>query len=157
MSLQEQLEHIYDHLKADIDKALEREVLDAVRKEEISTIEDVVYDAYDPLMYRRRGDYGGMADPYNIEGEVEDGQLRVVNTTEPNSKYASIGSKYKNLPKLIEYGHGGPGGRYDFPRYGAGYMKPRRFTQQTKERLQKTGAHKDALEDGLNRLGIKTK
>lgn len=160
MTLEQQLERIAAKLAPKIDDALEHEVADAIREEEAETIAEVVYGVYTPKMYRRRGDMGGFADPYNIEAEVKNGRLTVKNTTEPNpggTLNDDAVTTGKHLDELIEYGHGSSGGFYDFPKRGASFMKPRPFTAKTIEHLRKNKAHLDALKAGLKRLGIKTK
>lgn len=160
MTLAQQLERIVAKLAPKIDDALEHEVADAIRDEESETINEVVYGVYTPKMYRRRGDMGGFADPYNIEAEVKNGRLTVKNTTEPNpggTLNNDVVTTGKHLDELIEYGHGGSGGYYDFPKRGAAYMKKRQFTAKIIGHLKKNKAYLDALKAGLKRLGIKTK
>ena len=161
MTIKGALKEANRRIAAKIDEALDHEVADAVRSEEVETILDVVYGVYTtPVMYDRRGDFGGMADPYNIEHEVKNGKLVVVNNTDPNPggvvdiDQVTTG---KYLDQLIEYGHDSSGGVYDFPKAGAKFMKPRPFTQKTMEHLDKNKAHVDALRDGLKRRGVKVR
>lgn len=163
-TLRDQLARIKQRIAPKIDDALEHEVADAIRDEEAETIKETIYGVrtpvYSPKMYHRRGDDGGMGDPYNIEHEVKDGVLTVVNKTDPNpggTMNNDLVTTGKYLDKLIEYGHGSSGGFYDFPKAGANFMKPRPFTAKTIEHLKQNKAHVDALQDGLERQGIKTK
>ena len=118
----------------------------------------MVYGAYQPIIYQRRGQYEGLGDPYNIEiagGAARGGVLTVVNTTEPNPGGVMDRGRVttdKNLPLLVEKGHGA-GGAYDFPRRGRGYMKPRPFTDKTIEALMVSNEHVEALKAGLRRQG----
>ena len=160
MTLAQQLEQIAAQLRPIIDDALEHEVADAIQVEEAETIKEVVYGAYTPKLYRRRGDMDGFGDPYNLEAKVKDGTLRVRNVTNPNPGGTLNDDRVttgKYLDKLIEYGHGSSGGFYDFPKAGANFMKPRPFIEKTLEHLRQNKAYVDALKDGLKRLGIKTK
>ncbi len=141
-----------------IDKTLDTDVKTAVMIEEMGTINEVVYKAYKrPVMYERRGSMGGLADFHNIEHTVKDGTLHVFNTAEPNPggvvnvERVTTG---KYLDMLIEYGDGGPGGFYDFPKRGAAYMRPRPFTQKTIEHLKEDKLHVNALRQGLQRRGV---
>lgn len=155
MTLAQQLKGIAAQLAPKIDDALENEVADAVRSEEAEAISEVVYGVYTPKMYRRRGDMGSS---YNIEADVKNGRLIVRNTTEPNSGGTLNNDAVttgKHLDELIEYGHGGGGGFYDFPKRGASYMSPRPFTATTIEHLQENKSHVDALKAGLKRQGVK--
>lgn len=159
MTIREALKRANQQIQAKIDDAMTHEVFEEVRDEEAATIFEVVYQAYTPKMYRRRGEYEGMGDPYNIEikgGAAKGGVLVVVNTTEPNpggcvSNDVTTG---KNLPELIEYGNGYKGYSYDFPKRGAAYMKARPFTAKTIEHLKESNAHITALKNGLKRRGL---
>lgn len=160
MTLAQQLDRIAAKLAPKIDNVLAHEVADAVREEESATIKETVYNAYTPKLYRRRGDLDGLADPYNLEATVKNGVLSVRNVTEPNPGGTMNDARVttgKHLDELIEFGHGGVGGSYDFPTHSANFMKARPFTKETVERLKKNKAHVKALRDGLKRLGIKTK
>lgn len=145
-----------------IDNAMTNEVFKEVQEEEAATIYEVVYKVYKPKMYRRRGEYGGMADPYNIEikgGSAQGGIMIVVNMTEPNpggcvdNDAVTTG---KNLPELVEYGDGYKFYRYDFPS-GGRFMYARPFTAKTIEHLKESKAHIAAMRAGLRRQGIKVK
>ena len=160
MTIAEALKQANEKLKPKIDNALTKEVFEAVRETEAAVIPDVVYGAYQPVIYQRRGQYEGLGDTYNIEiagGAARGGVLTVVNTTEPNHGGVIDRDRVttdKNLPLLVERGQGA-GGAYDFPRRGRGYMKPRPFTDKTIEALMITREHVEALKDGLRRQGVK--
>ena len=161
MTIREALKRANIKLQPKIDDAMTKEVFEEVADEESATIYDEVYKVYKPKMYRRRGDNGGLGDPYNIAirgGSAKNGKMAVVNLTDPNpdgcmSDGVTTG---KDLPALIEYGHGYKWNYYDFPGKGK-YMKPRPFTKKTIEHLKENGAHIDALRAGLRRQGIKVK
>lgn len=155
----------------DIDDVLSKEVFKTIKEVEEKSIIDNVYEVYKPAIYERRGDEGGLGDPDNIvmEETPKNGVLKVVNITEPNpytnseSREWSIAEmderRYgvttnKNLPELVEYGHGNPY-EYDFPRPGRAYMKPRKFTEQTIGILDLLGEHIDSFKVGLKRHGYK--
>ena len=67
MTLSDALTKIGKQLAPKIDDALAKEVFEEVQDEEGATIYSEVYKVYTPRMYRRRGEYGGLADPYNIK------------------------------------------------------------------------------------------
>lgn len=162
MTIREALEKANRKLMSKIDNAMSNEVFKKVQDEEAATIYEEVYKVYTPIMYDRRREYGGLADPYNIEmrgGTAKNGVLVVVNTTEPNpGGCPDVGqvTTGKNLPELVEYGDGYKFYRYDFPK-NRRYMKPRPFTQKTIEHLKQNRAHVSALKAGLKRQGIKVK
>lgn len=142
--------------------ALEDDCFRIIRFTEQQVIDEVVYDAYTPKLYQRRGEYGGMADPTNIEMKnngASDWKIEVINTTEPNDWAADDDSLErvtmgKNLPELIEYGDGYRGYRYDFSGKGA-YMRPRPFTAKTIEALITSEACWTAMFAGLEKRGLR--
>lgn len=161
MTIKEALREANKQLMAKINNAMTKEVFEKVRDKEVVAIKSTVYDAYAPeeMTYRRRGEYGGMADPYNIEikgGAAKNGRMAVVNMTEPNPGGCLSDARIttgKNLPELIEYGDGYKFYQYDFPTKGA-YMRPRPFTAKTIESLKESGELVKALKDGLKRQGV---
>lgn len=160
MTLTDALTKINRQLATKIDDAMTKEVFEEVRDEEAATIYAEVYKVYTPRIYRRRGEYGGLADPYNIEikgGVAKGGRMAVINVTDPNpggtmnNDHVTTG---KNLPELVEHGDGYKFYHYDFHSRGR-YMNARSFTAKTIENLKKNRAHVTALRDGLRRQGIK--
>lgn len=163
MTIREALERANQQLMAKVDNAMTKEVFEEVRDEEAATIYSEVYKVYTPRIYRRRGEYGGLGDPYNIEirgGAAKGGTMVVVNMTDPNPGGCASDSQVttgKNLPELVEFGDGYKYYRYDFPKAGAAYMRSRPFTAKTIEHLKASGAHVRALKAGLKRQGIKVR
>lgn len=127
-----------------INTSLRTEVLDAVRKEEAKQVQSVVYDSYEPTVYERRDD---MKKDVNIIGTVNGTVLHVENITPPNSKGNPPPTTDKDLAKVIETGVG-----YDYFSPGA-----RPFTQATVDALSASGAHVEALKNGLVKAGIRVK
>ena len=146
------------YVRKAVDTALTTDVFPAVQKEELRAIDDVVYSQPTSGYYRRRGEYDGLGDPYNIVikgGAARNGILSVINVAIPNAYLngvnGALATTNKNLQYLIEYGHsqsGDPG--YDY------WSKPkaRPFTATTIERLQASGVHRVALKNGLIKQGI---
>ena len=132
------------YIKNVINTSLRTEVLDAVRKEEAKQVQSVVYDSYEPTVYERRYDMGNDA---NIIGTVKGTVLQVENITPPNNKGDPPPTTDKDLAKVIETGVG-----YDYFSPGA-----RPFTQATADALSASGAHVDALKNGLVKAGIRVK
>ena len=159
MTLKERLHKLARQMQPVINDALAHEVADTVRDTEINAILDNVYGVYSPVIYDRRGAFGGMADPANIEHRVDDdGTLHVWNATPANPGGTLDNSRVtsgKYLADLVEHGHNCGRGKYDFPSRGA-YMKPRQFTAITVEKIKSSGEIKAALKAGLKRLGFKT-
>lgn len=132
------------YIKNVINTSLRTEVLDAVRKEEAKQVQSVVYDSYEPTVYERRDD---MKKDVNIIGTVNGTVLHVENITPPNNKGDPPPTTDKDLAKVIETGVG-----YDYFSPGA-----RPFTQATVDALSASGAHVDALKNGLVKAGIRVK
>lgn len=163
MTIREALDAANKRLMKKIDNAMSNEVFEDVQVKEVAAINDVVYKVYMPSLYSRRGAFGGLADPHNIEivgGTARDGVMVVVNRTEPSPggcRDSSAVTTNKNLPELIEFGHEYKSYRYDFPRRGAAYMEPRPFTAKTIEYLKKSRSYILALQSGLQRQGVKVR
>lgn len=145
------------YLQSAIDDVLTEDVFPVVREKEVDTIMDVVYSQPTSGYYRRRGEYEGIGDPYNIEirGDVaKNGILSVVNVTVPNpylngsNANGGYASQNKDLPSVIEYGRG-----YDY------WKKPKKrpFTAKTIERLKESDEVRTALKNGLKSRGIASK
>jgi hypothetical protein len=87
-----------------------------------------------------------------VYNEIDDLTIFVTNETKPNPFARDGATTKKNLPELIEYGHGYKGYLYDYP--GSPYSEPRPFTANTIEDLEKHGQHIDALRKGLKKRGF---
>lgn len=136
------------YLKKKIDNALENEVAETIKSTQQEVIQDVVYEAYTPKFYERRGrDGGGLGDIENMHSTVKDGVLTVTNLTEPNPDYEHNLLKSQYIDTAVEYGQ-----RYDYFNPGA-----RPFNETTIERLQNNKKHIEAIRRGLKRQGINTK
>jgi hypothetical protein len=155
MSSHTSLGSLFSHIEARINWALGDEVMDAVRKAEAKAIDAEVYSVYSPSVYVRRGESKGLGDPRNIRmaEKPSNGVLVVVNETKPNPNPFKSDSMEKNLPELVEYGHGNRW-MYDYPRDGLAYMEPRPFTARTASDLRASRDHVEALRRGLIRRGM---
>ena len=138
-----------------IDNSLENEVFEVVRSEEIKSIETDVFAVYTPKIYERRA-FGGIDDEENITHDtVKNGTIKIENITEFNEEYKTA-NEGPELAVLIEYGHGNKDYYYDYPS-SDDFCDPRPFISNTRERLKKSGKHKEALKNGLKRINIKIK
>lgn len=144
MPIVKSLNQAMTYIRNVINTSLRTEVLDAVRKEEAKQVQSVVYDSYEPTEYERRDD---MKKDVNIIGTVNGTVLHVENITPPNSKGNPPPTTDKDLAKVVETGVG-----YDYFSPGA-----RPFTQATMDALSASGAHVDALKNGLVKAGIRVK
>lgn len=129
-------------LKERLGKALEVNVAKTGRETMKEKIEDRVYGVYDPVLYDRQKDDGGLTDDENIL------------TTMVNETTLSIESHRmdgdKNVSEVIVSGQGYD---YDFPYNG----RSRDFVEATKEELFDTNAHVAAMYSGLKKQGLDVK
>ena len=133
-------------LKKSVDNALNAEVAQAIKETQSDVIQDVVYNAYTPKLYQRRGALGGgLGDTTNMYHEVYDGVLTVENRTPPNPDYSHTALQSKSIDTAVERGE-----RYDY--WGDAFPRP--FTAKTVERLENSDILTKAISSGLNRQGI---
>ena len=103
------------YIKKAVDKSLTEDVYPVVQQAEVETVDEVVYSQKTSGFYRRRGEYEGIGDPYNIviKGDVaKNGILSVINITLPNGylngENGDRATTNKDLPYLIERGRSHP-------------------------------------------------
>ncbi|OZB98019.1 hypothetical protein [Paenibacillus sp. XY044] len=136
------LKELENLIKAKISKSLQTSVAQVGRETMKEKIEDVVYAVYEPVLYERQKDDGGLTDDENIL------------TTMVNDTTLSIESHRmdgdKNVSEVIVSGDGYD---FEFPYYG----RPRDFVEATKEELADTRGHVAALYVGLKKQGLDVK
>ena len=149
------LKELRNYIEKCIDDSLENEVLETVKKIEISHVDEDVFDVYSPSVYERRGVLG-IDDPDNIVGNIsQNGVLEVENITEFNPEYETENLGL-GLVKLIEYGHGTSGYFYDYPT-SKDFTEPRPFISNTKKEIKEYKSHVIAMKSGLEKHQIKVK
>ncbi len=137
------------YLQTKINDALNNEVAAAVKQAESEVIDSVVYAAYQPSKYVRRGFNKGLGDKANMVHTVSsDGTLTVENITEQNPAYKHGSYGTNKTAGMVEHGT-----NYDY--WTDPFPRP--FTQKTIDRLNQTSEVKDALVQGLKRQGIDAK
>ena len=144
-----------------VSEVLEKDAARAVKKVERRNIEQTVYDATKPRVYKRRGHDWGLADERNMKSEIlQDGVLRITNVTKPNKKYKDSLPVTADLPELIEYGDGHNNMNYTWSRSDGTdheFKDARPFTKNTAEELKSQKQHITALKHGLKNRKIKIK
>lgn len=129
-------------LKDKVSKSLQTNVVQTGRETMKDKINDVVYSVYEPTMYVRQMDDGGLTDDENIL------------TTMVNETTLSIEShrmdRDKNVSETVITGEGYD---YEFPYNG----RPRDFVEATKEELINTRSHISAMYKGLRAQGLEVK
>ena len=146
--LYDDVEELLKSLEADIEDTLMHEVLDEVKEIELRHVEEDVLDIYTPKIYERRSiGEGGIDDPDNIVGTVENMELEVENITPFASGYGTW-NRGIGLTELINDGNSTSGYFYD---YHGEFNQPRPFLDNTIEEIERTDDVEDALARGLNK------
>ena len=113
---------------------------------------DIVYNAYSPTQYKRRGDDGGLSDTDNMiitSADMRNGKVLLTfeNITSGVDTLAG-----KRLDETIN-----DGVKDNWANPGV-WSEPRRFIEETRERLQqKSDELADELRKELQRAGFKTR
>lgn len=144
--LYDDVEELLKSLEADIEDTLMHEVLYEVEEIELRHVEEDVFDVYKPKIYERR-DSGGIDDPDNIVGTVQNMELEVENITPFASGYGTW-NRGVGLTELINDGNSTSGYFYD---YSGEFNQPRPFLDNTIEEIERTDDVEDALARGLNK------
>lgn len=102
-------------LKGVIYDALDQDIADDIKEYESAAARSVVYGAYVPTMYSRRGTLQNVEYMrHTVDGNLK---LEVVNEA-PFNDYPSSDNKGNELAMLVELGNGGGGYYYEhFPKY----------------------------------------
>lgn len=125
-----------------ISKALQQNVAPTVKRVMKEKIEEVVYSVYDPTMYERDKEHGGLLDEDNMKVTMlNDTTLSVENVRSDDGR---------NVAEIVETGEGY---EFEFPYNGI----PRPFTEATREELRSTNEHTYAFYQGLKRQGLDVK
>lgn len=129
-------------LQNKISKALQQNVAPTVKRIMKEKIEEEVYSVYDPIMYERDRESGGLLAESNMQVEmINDTTLSVENTRSDNGR---------NVAEIVETGQNY---NFDFQYNGI----PRPFTEATREELRNTNEHVAAMYAGLKKMGLDVK
>ena len=152
------------YLKKQVEDTLYKDVGEMVQDVQSIEIEKTVYSVYDPIMYDRRRESGGLKDKNNMRKHIhrrgDSVILKVINETKPSRGiHSKIGGSNYRLAELIEFGHGySDGMQYDWVKNRRGdaykYLKPRPFTERTINEIKNKKLHSKYMQQGLNQRGI---
>lgn len=124
------IEDLVNFVKQDVSNAMVSYVAEEVKDKHQEVIEEVVYNPYDPKEYIRRYEKGGLLSRDNMKSTVNvNGDyvyLELENIT-PVSDYTYDSNRGDRLDEIIEYG---TDGLHE-------YSKPRRFIEETQNRVDK--------------------
>ncbi|MBX4152349.1 hypothetical protein [Paenibacillus lautus] len=137
-----ELEKVLQQLQSKINKVQLQNVAPVVKGVMKEKIEEEVYSVYDPTMYERDREHGGLLDEANMEVTMlNETTLSVENIRSDNGR---------NVAEIVETGEG-----YDFEFMYNGIPRP--FTEATREELRNTNEHIHAMYAGLKKQGINVK
>lgn len=146
------LKELEKELRKRIDIAMLTDVTQTVSEVMIDHIQQDVYDTYEPTVYNRRWDNGGLADPNNVVSSMEGNTLIVENYTLGNQyingRNGDVSKNYnKPIVNIIETGVG----------YDTRFNMKRPFIENTIYDLATNKYHVEALKQGLNKTGLEVK
>lgn len=93
-----------------INKCLREEVTPLIKQEIQKSVDDVVYAAGTPTVYKRRGDNGGLRDVDNMVAFYQNGEVDIYNVAEASGK------NFDPLDERLIYGYGDEDKWYNQPR-----------------------------------------
>src|SRR5690625_4783332 len=141
---------------------------DEIKVVESMMVEKIVYKAYEPEVYRRRGESGGLADTRNMKHSASIGAgkvgLNIVNVTPQNTENVNMQTNdvfqasnktlrdKTSLASLVEGGDGTGGLRYTYQN-GGEYLASRPIQAETVRELKSSKKHLDALVSDLRSKG----
>ena len=153
------LKELEKELYKRINTALDTEVADTVKEVMTDHIVKDVYDKYEPKLYQRRYNDGGLLDPENIIATMgNDGELLVQNIT--------LGSDtvYSQDPSGFGYYNSRNANEFITPiiESGVGYDAwdeafPRPYVQNTHDDLEQNHYHTEAMKRSLKKQGLEVK
>ena len=137
------IEELMEYVKKDMVKTIHRNS-DEIEDVMLINIKQNVYNAYDPVSYKRRWENGGLYSRDNIMVKakpVADGvSIQIENETKANGW-----DKGQLLAEIIEYGVGDPEDS-ETP----DYAKPRPFVEPTREDLEEYETIQKILKSNLD-------
>ena len=150
------LKELEKELYKRINIALDTDVTDTVKDVMTDHIIRDVYDKYDPTVYQRRYNNGGLLDSENIVSTIgNDGELLVQNVT--------MGSETFYIPNIKKTFKSANADKFITPviEYGKGYdvvdIEPRPFMQNTHDDLEQNHYHTEAMKRSLKKQGLEVK
>lgn len=145
------LDKYLSQLQFDINNALIGDVADGAKETMQNVIDDVVYKSYNPTVYSRRGDNGGLSDKRNMIVSAVPNGILLTNETPVNYAYGvSHFAGDKSLSDIICEGRD----NYMYGDESYAYYEPRDFMAETQNRLDDGDAEKLVM-DALIKKGYK--
>lgn len=135
------LDSLFKHIEKQVQDTMENEVADAVKDNMAEAVQTSVYDAYNPMYYKRRMQNGGLIDKDNMEvTEIPNGiAVRDVAPLDNGRNRSDF-----SLDEIIVNGLGNQPFKRDM--YAC-----------CKEKLEQNNDHVEALKQGLKKRGFNVK
>lgn len=139
-------------IQVKINQAMNTTVASGVKEIESENANEFVYNSYDPTVYERRGNDGGLSDVRNMNHVVDTSgnstTLEVTNDTMSNPDFLPWQDTPHKIAQEVEFGFG-----YNYGNGNEPYAQERPFQRETINELA-TGKAKKLLQKGLKELGI---
>lgn len=133
------IDSLFKHIEKQVQDTMKNEVADAVKNNMAEAVQTSVYNAYNPMYYKRRMQNGGLIDKDNMEvTEIPNGI--VVRDVAPLDN----GRRDFSLDEIIVNGWGNQPFERD-------------FYAETEDRLLGNNEHIESLKQGLKKRGINVK
>ena len=150
MSLMDEYQRAIAQLRADVNDVIHNDMRDGIRVAMMDSARKVVYEAYDPKVYIRRGT---LTDASHYEFDNIDMGIEVTSNISGNPAYAPPASSGWNpgfIGNIIQTGNG-----YPWLRRGSDMnsIGPRPWLDKGMEDYVRTGAANSDLADGLRARG----
>lgn len=147
---------LLDALQAEINKALRDEVAKITVQTMNEAVKEDVYSSYDPTLYIRREEDGGLSDTRNMTVElIGNDTISITNDTRGNDDYSNTeGWDSGAIDGIIVTGHG-----YNWSKSKIYKLQPfpRDFYAGTVARLRKGNLLVNTLKAGLRKRGLDVK
>ncbi len=144
-------------LRRMIQDSLENEVAEKVKDEQIKQADEVVYAAYSPKEYDRRGSSsGGLKSRDSIVSNTSREKNQIILRVR-NVATGADDMSGRGIAGLVEYGQGGGYGRYTWTPPNdrdASYLQPRPFIEGTRLSIANNRYHVKYLQKGLAARGV---
>jgi hypothetical protein len=135
-----------------VTKAMKDTVAPAIKEMESANVDEFVYNVYEPKVYERRMDNGGLSDINNMSDNITISgnsiSLTVDNNTMTNTDFMPRNGTPHLIAGEVEFGYG-----YDYGGYGQAFEEERPYIRETINEL-KYGKAKKLLQEGLKKQGI---
>lgn len=142
-------------LQKKVAEAMNETVAPGVKSIESENVNEFVYSAYDPEVYERRMNNGGLSDVNNMVHEVsvngDSVELTVDNNTMSNPDFMPRYGTPHKIAQEVEFGFG-----YDYSSGGEPFAEERPFIRETISELQH-GKAKELMIKGLKKKGLDAK